>query len=141
MAYIITLKTPQMQIYIREPLVGGEFTREEWEKRGGAALDPKGNFEDTNDRAFRDTLLERPFLVCRKFTTGLRIVVFLENVALIEAIPDERAGQVLEDIRRQMDAARDRAGKGGAGGEKGAGGGKVVTPPFVMPRSRIPGGY
>src|SRR3989304_4837077 len=54
MAYIITLKTPQMKIYVREPLVGGEWTREEWEKRGGAALEPKGDFETMNEQVADD---------------------------------------------------------------------------------------
>ncbi|OGD09378.1 MAG: hypothetical protein A2Y86_05180 [Candidatus Aminicenantes bacterium RBG_13_62_12] len=133
MAYVITLKIPGMQIYVREPLVGGEFSREEWERRGGAALEPKGDFEDTNDRAFRETLLERPFLVCRKFTTGLRIVVFLDNIGMIEELPDERVRQVLEEIQAQMKAAMERA-------EKDAGGRKVTTPPFMGPGFKIPQG-
>jgi len=133
MAYVITLKIPGMQIYVREPLVGGEFTREEWDERQRAALDPKGNFEDTNDRAFRETLLERPFLVCRKFTTGLRIIIFLDNIGMIEELPDERARQVLQEIQAQMKTARE-------GAEKDAGGRKMTTPPFMGPGFKIPQG-
>lgn len=135
MAYVITLKVPTMQIYVREPLVGGEFSREEWDARREPALESKADYEATNDRAFRETLLERPFLVCRKFTTGLRVVVFLDNVGLIEQIPDERARRVLEEIQRQVEAARESAGKKVPGA-------KVETPPFFGPGGRrIPGGY
>jgi len=134
MAYIITLKTPQMKIYIREPLVGGEWTREEWERRGGAALEPKGDFETMNDQAFRETLLERPFLVCRKFTTGLRAVIFLENVALIEQVPDDQARKMVQEIKAMMEAEMEKAGTG-------PGGRKVTIPPFMGPGFKIPGGH
>lgn len=133
MAYVITLKAPQMQVYVKEPLVGGEWTREEWERDAGAVLESKGSYEETNDAAFRNTLMERPFLVCRKFTTGLRVVVFLENIGLIEEVPDERARRVLEEIQAQIKAASEKAGRD-------AGGRKTAPSPLIKPGLRIPGG-
>ena len=142
MSYIITLKTPQMQVYVRAPLVGGEWTKEEWDKREIPALEPRRDLDEMNDQAFRDTLLERPFLVCRKFTTGRRVIVFLDNVGMIEEIPDEQAHKMLEEIQKNIRAAIEREQKGEDNKRpvEGGDGRKITTPPFAGPGFRIPRG-